>query len=198
MGGLLELRRQLFHAFAGLGLVLLLYYNLIDSFTVFIGVILGGVLCFLSKKMYIPIFTWFLRNFEREEQIKIFPGRGSLFFFIGVLLVLQLFEKDIALAAIMILTLGDSVSHLVGRYFGRIKNIFNGHSRKLLEGTYAGVLAGFFGALFFVPVPEAFFGSLGAMIAEALEFNMNKKSIDDNLIIPLVAGTVMLLVRSYL
>ncbi len=190
--------RQLLHIVVGIAVVLLYYFNLIDSLIVFEIVVLGGFLCFLSKKIDIPIFAWFLRRLEREEQRKIFPGRGMLFFFIGVLLVMKLFDKDIALAAIMILALGDSVSHLVGKYFGKTRNIFNGHSRKLLEGTIAGAVFGFLGALLFVPVPEAFFGSLGAMIVEALEFNMNKRTIDDNLIIPLVAGTVMLLVMRYL
>ena len=123
-----------------------------------------------------------------------FPGRGTLFFVIGSLLVIQLFELKIALAAIMVLTLGDSVSHLFGAQFGQIKNIFNGKSRKLLEGTLAGTVAGFFGAMLFVPIPEAFLGSLGAMIAEVVQIDFNEKTLDDNMVVPLVAGTVMLIV----
>ena len=111
---------------------------------------------------------------------------------------LKLFSKEIALAAIMVLAFGDSISHLAGRYLGRTRNLFNGKSRKLLEGTVAGVFAGFLGALVFVPALEAFLGSLVAMVVEALEFEMNGKSIDDNLLVPLVAGTVMYLVASYL
>lgn len=198
MEGLLEIRRQLFHAFLGIAIVLLYYFDLIDALMVFVVVLLGGFLCFLSKKIEIPVLNFFLKHFEREEQKDIFPGRGPLFFFVGVLLVMKLFEKDIALAAIMVLALGDSVSHLVGKYFGKTRNIFNDKSRKLLEGTVAGILAGFLGALVFVPVSEAFLGSLGAMVAEVLEFDMNKRSIDDNLVVPLVAGTVIFLVRSYL
>lgn len=193
----LEIRRQLFHLFLGAGIVLLYYFNLIDPLMVFVAVVLGGFICLLCKRIKVPIFDFFLRNFEREEQRKIFPGRGTLFFFVGVLLVMKLFEKDIALAAIMVLALGDSVSHLVGESLGKTKNVFNGKSKKLLEGTIAGVLGGFLGAIFFVPFPEAFLGSLGAMIAEVLEFEMNGKSIDDNLIVPLVAGTVMFLVGKY-
>ena len=62
----------------------------------------------------------------------------------------------------------------------------------------AGTLAGFAGAVIFVPIPEAFLGSLVAMIAEVVKIDFNEKSLDDNLVVPLVAGTVMLLVRSYL
>lgn len=194
----LEVKRQLFHLVLGLSIVTLYYFDLLDALMVFVIVVLGGFLCFLCRKIDIPVIGFFLKNFERKAQKDIFPGRGPLFFFIGVLLVMKLFEKDIALAAIMVLTLGDSLSHLIGAGFGRIKNIFNGDKRKLLEGTIFGTLAGFLGALIFVSPLPAFLGSLGAMVAEALEFEMNRKSVDDNLIVPLVAGTVIYLVMTYL
>lgn len=194
----LEIRRQLFHLLVGISIALLYYFELIDALMVFVAVVLGGFLCFLCKRIKVPVFDFFLRNFEREEQRKVFPGRGLLFFFIGVLLVMKLFEKDIALAAIMVLALGDSVSHLVGEGLGETRNIFNGKSRKWLEGTIAGTGAGFLGAIFFVGFLPAFLGSLGAMITEVWEFEMNGKLIDDNLIVPLVAGTVMFLAGRYL
>ncbi|MBR9683544.1 hypothetical protein GOV03_03310 [Candidatus Woesearchaeota archaeon] len=198
MANNLEIRRQLFHIFLGLTIVSLYYFDLLDALMMFVIVVLGGFSCFLCKRIKIPLVYFFLKNFERKEQMKIFPGRGTLFFFIGSLLVMKLFEKDIAMAAIMVLALGDSFSHLIGKYFGRTRNIFNWKGRKLLEGTVAGVLFGFLGAILFVPFPEAFLGSLGAMIVEVLDLDMNKKSVDDNLIVPLVAGTIMFLVRSYL
>jgi dolichol kinase len=36
------------------------------------------------------------------------------------------------------------------------------------------------------------------MIAEVIEIDLNGKHLDDNLIVPLAAGTVILLVRTYL
>lgn len=110
---------------------------------------------------------------------------------------MQLFDKDIALAAIMILALGDSISHIVGERFGHIRNIFNGNSKKLFEGTLAGTAAGTLGALLFVPFPEALVGSFAAMIAEVIEIDLNSKPLDDNLIVPLVAGTVIMIMRKY-
>ncbi|MFH1682375.1 MAG: hypothetical protein ABIA37_01125, partial [Candidatus Woesearchaeota archaeon] len=189
------IRRQLFHLCLGISLTLLYYFNLIDALMLFVVVVLGGFLCLLCKQIRIPILDWFLRNFEREDQRKIFPGRGTLFFFIGVLLAVKLFEKDIALAAIMILALGDSVSHVVGRYFGRIK-LFS--QTKMLEGTLAGVVAGFAGAVLFVPIIPAFLGSLAAMVLEAVQIELNGRAVDDNLFIPLIAGTVIYLVLLYL
>jgi dolichol kinase len=164
----------------------------------FLGIIIGGLASLIYKRYPLPGFNWCLKKFEREEMCKTFPGRGLVFYFVGVLLVMQLFPKDIALAAIMILACGDSVSHVVGERFGHIQNIFNGRSKKLFEGTIAGILAGLVGAVFFVPFTEALMGSFVAMIAEVVEFDLNGKPLDDNLIVPLVAGTVIYIVRMVL
>lgn len=121
-----------------------------------------------------------------------------IFLFTGSLLALQLFDRDIALASIMILALGDSVGHLFGAKFGRLRNIFNWRGSKLFEGTLMGSAAGFVGAVLFVPIPHAFFGSFGAMAAEVVKIELNDTALDDNMVVPLVAGTVMLLMRMYL
>ena len=193
-----EVGRQILHAIVGLIAVALIYFEILSAFAVLLLIIVGICASLISKRIKLPFFNFFLNHFEREDMKKKFPGKGMIFFFIGILLAMQLFDKDIALAAIMILALGDSISHLVGERFGRIRNIFNGHSKKLLEGTIMGTLFGFAGALLFVPIPEAFLGSLGAMIAEVIKVDLNDKTLDDNLVVPLIAGTVMLLVRMYI
>jgi dolichol kinase len=166
--------------------------------SLFLGIVIGGLASLLSKRIKLPGFNWFLLHLEREDMRNTFPGRGLIFYFVGVLLCIELFPKDIALASIMILALGDSFSHIIGETLGQIKNIFNGHSRKLFEGTLAGFIFGFFGALLFVPYPEAFIASFAAMVAEVIDIDLNGKHLDDNLIVPLVAGTVMVLMRTYL
>lgn len=193
-----ELCRQLMHLLIGIGVAVTYYLDILTPLMVFLLIVIGGMASILSKRVRLPFFGYFLDRFEREDMRKTFPGRGMIFFFVGVLLVMQLFKKDIALAAIMILALGDSLSHMVGERFGQIKNIFNGKSKKLFEGTLAGTLAGFLGALLFVSPLEAFLGSLGAMVAEVIDIDLNGSPVDDNLIVPLVAGTIILLVRSYL
>ncbi len=185
------------HLAIGLATVLLVYYEILQPLTLLLLIVVGILASIVSKRVRLPFFSFFLDHFEREEVRKTFPGKGMIFFFIGVLLVVKLFSKDIALASIMILSLGDSVSHLVGERFGKIKNIFNGNSKKLLEGTIAGAVAGFLGAVMFVPASEAVLGSMGAMIAEVVKIDLNEHTLDDNLIVPLVAGTIMLLVRLY-
>ncbi len=193
-----ETGRQVMHILLGLSITTLFYYDIISPLAMLLGIICGILLSLISKRVKLPFFHFFLRHFERDEQMKSFPGKGMIFFFIGSLLVMQLFQKDIAVASLMVLTLGDSFSHLVGERFGQIKNIFNGKSKKLLEGTIAGTIFGFIGAAFFVPLPEAFLGSSAAMIAEVIKIDLNDHTLDDNLVVPLIAGTVMLLVKMYL
>ncbi|MBT3813807.1 hypothetical protein HOE37_03860 [Candidatus Woesearchaeota archaeon] len=193
-----EIKRQLFHLALGLALAGLYYLDIIGPLTMFLGIICGGLLSFISKRVDIPIFSTFLDHFERKEVRKKFPGKGMIFYFIGTLFVMQLFEKDIALAAIMVLAFGDSVSHMFGAKFGKIKNIISGDSKKLLEGTFAGTVAGALSAALFVPFPEAFLGALAAMIFEVFKIDFNDKTLDDNIVVPLIAGTVMFLIRTYL
>jgi len=193
-----EIYRQILHIIIGLAVTLLYYYDIISPLAVLLGVIIGILSSLMSKRTKLPGFNFFLKHFERPEQAEKFPGKGLIFFFIGMLLVIQLFEKDIATAALMILTFGDSLSHLVGERFGQIKNIFNGHSKKLFEGTIAGTIFGFLGAAFFVSIPEAIVASFCAMVAEVIKIDFNDHTLDDNLVVPLVAGTVIFLMRMYL
>ena len=191
-----EVRRQAFHICLGLAIIILLINNILNSLILFIILIAGILISILSKKFKIPVIYSFLKLFERKDILKTFPGKGTISFLMGCLLVLQLFEKNIALASIIILTFGDSVSHLFGWHFGRKKHPLN--CLKSIEGNIAGAITGFLGAMLFVSPLTALLASFGAMTAEAVELRMNNKIIDDNIIVPLIAGTIIHLMRLYL
>ena len=125
---------------------------------------------------------------SQKKDIEEFPGKGAIFYFLGAFLVVFIFPKDIAMASIMVLALGDSVSRLVGPY-GYLKHPFT--NTKFFEGVIAGTTAAFFGALFFVPWILAFIGSLVSMLLEGLDLRIRGFKIDDNLLIPIVAAVVM-------
>ena len=188
-----EWNRQLFHIFLGIAIVVSLVYDFIDKKLIFIIIITGLVLSYLSKKIKIPIVRQLLQKFERKKELNEFPGKGTIFYFIGVYIALFFFPKDIAMASIMILALGDSVSHIYGLHYGKVKHPLS--KTKFLEGTIAGFAFGFIGALVFAKPLEAFFASLIAMIVEAIEIKIGTQQVDDNLIVPFVAGTVIWLVR---
>ena len=128
-----------------------------------------------------------------EGQNTRLPGEGFVFFLVGSLLAIKLFSQDIALASILILSFGDGISHLIGEGIGKRKILFN--KSKNIEGLVFGVIAGTLTALFFVSFLEAFVASLAAMLVEAVEIKIRENHIDDNLFVPLVAGTAILLLR---
>lgn len=191
----LEVKRQLFHLFFGIVIVVLLMFGFLDKWILFYLIIIGIVVSFISKKVKIPIIYWFLENFERAENLKKFPGKGVITFLIGAFLVNLFFPMDIAMPAILVLALGDSISHIFGIHYGKRKHLLN--NKKFLEGSIAGFIAAFIGALIFIPWHEAFFAALFAMIVEAIEIKIGAEQVDDNLIIPLVAAIVIKIVRMF-
>ena len=188
----LEIKRQIMHIIFGIAIVFLLNYNLINATYLFILFIFGLILSFLSTKIKIPVIYQFLKTFDREKDIEKFPGKGAIFYVLGAFIVVLIFPKEIALASIMILAFGDSVSRLVGPY-GYLKHPF--HNEKFFEGVIAGALAGFIGALFFVSWLLALIASSVSMLIEGIDLEIKKFKIDDNLMIPIVAGAVIRIIN---
>ena len=195
-GGLwFELKRQLVHVLLGLlVLVLALKDREFTLWFLLVLILIGVLLSLLQLKFRFALVESLLGKFEREKYRKRFPFKGALFFLTGCLLVLKIFSFDIALASIAILTFSDSVSHVIGLY-GRRKNPLN--TTKNVEGAFAGFVAGTIAGAFFVPFLLALFASLASMFAEALSFKLQEEDVDDNVIIPLVAGTVIFLLQKF-
>lgn len=111
---------------------------------------------------------------------------------VAALVAMLLFgsNKGVFIAALSFLAIGDTVAALVGLSFGKIK-VF----RKTLEGTVAGLFAciAVAVAVSFLPGIDMplFIGIIGAISAsavEALPFEIN-----DNVVVPLFSGTVMMI-----
>ncbi|MFC1599612.1 phosphatase PAP2 family protein [Patescibacteria group bacterium] len=189
-----ELRRQTAHLIIGLAIVFLLKLQLLNAQILFIITALGGLVVLFAMRYRLPIIHDILEYFERPHHIRRFPGRGSFFMFLGAALATLIFELDIAMAAIMIMAVGDSVTNIVGRHFGKVKNPFN--EKKNIEGTFWGIGTGTLAALLFVPFGAAFWAATISMIIESLDLGWRRRNIelDDNVIIPLVAGVIMTII----
>ncbi|MBU1975321.1 MAG: phosphatase PAP2 family protein [Nanoarchaeota archaeon] len=185
-----EVKRQVLHAIWGSLTVLLLFLNYINVVHIVMIIIVGLILSYIATKRKVIIINWFLENFDRRSAI---PGVGAITFFVGILVSIILFSRPvtvvspIALASIMVLTLGDSAATFFGIRFGKRKNPLN--KKKTVEGTLAGMIFGFLGAMLFVPWYIALPGAVIAMLVEAIEGEAFKFS--DNIAVPLVAGVVM-------
>jgi undecaprenyl-diphosphatase len=186
-----ELRRKAFHVLFGIALAILIYLDHLNALWLGFLLAIGVALSVLEKIMRLPVLSSLLDTFERDEDRYTFPAKGMLLFLGGAFLVTVLFPKDIALASIMVLSLGDAFAHIFGVQFGKVRNPFSEH--RFIEGVFAGIIAGFFGALFFVPALHALVAATSAMLVEAIEFNIPPIQVDDNLLVPLVAGASLLL-----
>ncbi|OKY77866.1 MAG: Dolichol kinase Sec59 [Candidatus Methanohalarchaeum thermophilum] len=195
----LEVRRQLVHLSLGLVLVILLYSGFLkyighffpiyflksEARPIFLIFIFGFLLSILSRRFALPIIKWFLAKFERKNEE---PGRGALYGALGSFLVINFFSNQIALASIIILAIGDSLSHLIGKNYGKISNPLK--PDKKIEGSFIGFLGGFLGAIFFVSTIEAFIASFTAMSLESFDL-----IIDDNLSIPIIAALAIQIIH---
>ncbi len=191
-----ELKRKLLHLTAGIISLLFLIYKLITPFQIFLILMSGTLLSLIHKKIQIPIVSYFLNNFERKEEREHLPGRALIFAVAGALLALQLFPRNIALASISILIFADPISSLIGINFGKTKSFIN--EKKNIEGHIAAALISSMIAWFFVPFYLAIIGAITAMLFESLIIQVQKIKLDDNLIIPIAAGTAMLIVIKFL
>lgn len=99
-------------------------------------------------------------------------------------------NKGVFMAAISFLAIGDTVAAIIGLSAGRIR-IF----RKTLEGTIAGLTACIGVAYIISILPDidlpfliGIIGAISAAVVEALPFEIN-----DNVVIPMFSGTVMMI-----
>lgn len=111
---------------------------------------------------------------------------SPIYFALGISLSLIFFPAPVCYAAILILTLGDGSSSFFGKLLG--KHVIPFNKGKTVEGTLFGFVIAFLSCLFFVSPSISFLGAALGMLTEILPLPLN-----DNLTIPLVAGTSMLL-----
>lgn len=161
----------------------------------------GAVLAFLACLTVVPRLG--RRLFRPEEDV---PSAGMLLYSLSVFLVVLLFwsfggAPHVAAAAWALLAVGDGLSTLLGKSFGRERLPWN--PRKTYLGFAAFLLGGTFGAAFLLwfvsprtatPVlwSQAYLvGLAAAIVAGAVESFPWR--INDNLSVPLIGGAVIYL-----
>lgn len=172
-----ELDRQLFHI--DLGLLLVLFFAFFGSTSTLcllsLSILLGSLLIHMKlRNSRLPLIDWFLGKFERSGEA---PGYGSLWYMVGFLLLFSLLQNPSQLAASsLILAVGDGLSTLAGRRFGRNPLPYN--RKKTLEGSAAFFLSSSLLAFPFLgtnAIVLAFLATIGESIS---------LGVDDNLTVP--------------
>jgi len=184
----INIRRKLVHLFYGLILVFLLNQKLASTLQFGCWLIFSFLLVIAS-----PFLPTFLRNiinyFERKKSKK-FLAVGPFLFTLSSFFAWIIFPKNIALSAILNLTIGDSINVLSG--------IFKNKKRERKTGAaVAATLATAIISLQYVSFWPAAIGAVTTGLFEFSEPKIRGKKIDDNLLIPLISGVTILLVTKF-
>jgi len=185
---LLELKRQLVHLFMGIVISLSIYflYPFMGRF-VLLPLIVVLLFIFTLPRLITDIwlFNHLFLHFEREDDIMNFPFRGAFWYGVGIIPPVLFLPLNPACAVIAVLSAGDSMSTIVGKFLGKRRF---GH--KSAEGFLSFFVFGFLAASVFVsPGLALVFAFLGAVM-EFFSF------IDDNLLIPLGLSVFYVLVSN--
>jgi dolichol kinase len=192
-----EINRKFIHA---LGVFTILLIQIFGKNNAAIIMLFATVFSFLiaeyrkNRKKYKIIKIKQLDEFEDflEEEFKgierpnSLPFKGAIEFGLGCFLATILFTEKIAMACIAVLALADSLSTLVGYYFGKYKLHIN--KKKTWEGSTTFFLISFFILFLFTSPLHALILALITTFVEMLPY------ADDNLSIPLALGISMSLI----
>ncbi len=196
---LTELRRKAVHT---AGSIIAFAYYFTDRETAIIGLaIINAILLIVEwqrLKGNVRLPEILLRPHEKEQV------GAYIYFQIAALISVLFFEKTIAIAAILMLSLGDTASGLSGALLneGNVR-----HSRKkfavkpmpIVSVMFAVcVLIGFIMVslplahdMEYISLLSYVAGALGATLGDAVPFRVQGKPIDDNLLIPILSGIFM-------
>jgi len=184
-----EFARKALHAVVGIVLAITIAVArpvgiIIASLLLLIGIVAS----FQERSRRIPFVSWLLDRMERPTDRATLPGKGFLCMLVGVIATSLLFSSKVAAAAIIILAIGDSVSHLAGRSLYTLRTRIH---HKAWEGAIIGAIASF---IVLMPFISGIAAALASIIALAVEYRLGPHHallFNDNIIVPLIAGTVL-------
>ena len=157
----------------------------------------------LDSKIKIPILNYVWGKFRREKE-KEHVG-SDIYFLIAAIIVFSVFDKRIAVVAILMTLFGDLSAAIIGTRFGKHKLGF------LKDRSYEGVISEFIVDIIIAVVVLTYgnymqifsiklilLSIVMALIATIVETKIYK--VDDNLFVPIATGFVgqiMLFIFSY-
>ncbi len=207
-----EINRKLLHVFSGTLIPAGIFYiPMIGGYSAFspvivLGVFMVGSILFEYLRFHNTtvqkLFTTMGSGVLRKSEKNTFTGSTYIFMSAFLCSVIFFNHPHITFIALSLFILGDAIAAIVGISMGRIKI-----GKKSLEGSAAcfflGLLLFFFvypqvpmlldrwhGA---VPLPLIFIASFANTLFELFPVSFGKKlSINDNLSVPLITGTILL------
>ncbi|VVB89549.1 Uncharacterised protein [uncultured archaeon] len=194
-----EIRRKSFHL---TGSLIPIVYYFLSKETAVLGLSVINLILFLMEwlrlKGKITLPEMLLRPHENKQVA------AYIYFQMAALFSIILFDKTVAIAAILMLAIGDTVSGLAGSLIkgGNVRSKDKRFAIKPFPIMAAMFLACVAIGLIFLSLPLAqdmihlsyyvyIAGALGATLGDAVAVRIKGRVVDDNLMIPLVAGVFM-------
>ena len=132
---------------------------------------------------------------REQEQEKV---AGYIYYIFGSLLTVIIFQPMVAVAAMLMLSLGDAMSGLIGSVLenSNVRGCSDGWRVKpipIVTGMFLACLAiGYLSSgITRLPIQVYLAGAVGATVADAVAMVFCNRGLDDNLTIPLFAGALM-------
>lgn len=139
-----------------------------------------------ARRTFGSLFFKTLRN--KETKRVYFQVSGSLYVLLAAIACTLFFAKPIAVIAMTVMLISDTVAALVGKACGTRKLYRN----KSLEGTAAFFMSALFVNMLYEPIFHFTYANvLACLAATSAEMYEDKLEIDDNLSIPLFIGIVL-------
>jgi dolichol kinase len=187
-----EIARKLVHLLFGFLMIGIVFFGFYPEILLSCMLLVATIASVIIKKgkdrfSSYTLFTYYT-TLERKKDLLRFPLKGIITFLIGTLLTVLLFERHVAIAALVILTIGDASAHIIGRYYGRIK-IFN--NLKNIEGTLIAILFCMLINFFLLHYLISFISAILALFVEAYEIKIGQHYLDDNIYLPVIAGIII-------
>ncbi|MHC1609101.1 MAG: diacylglycerol/polyprenol kinase family protein [Candidatus Methanofastidiosia archaeon] len=132
----------------------------------------------IGNGILIPSFNNIMRSSEKRSI------GAHTFFALGTFVCILLYPKNIAIAAIAALVIGDSAAAIVGKAVGKHAL----YKKKTVEGFLSCLVVSFFICYSILLLYIALVGAIATAITELVSSRLN-----DNLTIPIVAGGSMTL-----
>lgn len=199
-----ELQRKAIHL---TGSLIPIVYYFLDRRTAILGLLVINTILisieWLRLRGSIEFPGILLRPHEKKQVA------AYVYFQMAALLSLIIFDKTIAIAALLMLAIGDTASGLAGAIL-RGGDIRNNNSNKMAVKPLP-IMAVMFAVCVLIglalvrlppaadmvnlPFPVYIAGAIGATLGDAIPLKVQGRPVDDNLIIPLLSGTFMSVVR---
>ena len=129
------------------------------------------------EKVFLQVFGSALRPHEQKNLT------GATYVFTGSVVAIFLFPKEIAVPALLILSISDTLAALIGIPFGKHKFL-----KKSLEGSTAFFISTTIILSLFFPAGIVINIIIAAIVTLAEAYPMN---LDDNFLIPILSGYLL-------